>query len=215
MSLPTQPLCDSLHAVTLWPYCTFPLTPISDICQDTNQTLFKPCQGSEEVPCNKPVPISLSEEPCCPLHLRLPPQMYVPEQVLAVPEELEAAPTDLYLSAAELQPTESLPLEFSDVSWACCWRGGVPELLLFTSERGWGAGRSAAGATCAHTPNLAIPSHAGHPVVLQPIPRFRHLEGPLQPNPFHGSVIKVPSTQPTLWFHHLGGPFHPNRPMVM
>ncbi|XP_040549671.1 KAT8 regulatory NSL complex subunit 2 isoform X5 [Gallus gallus] len=100
--------------VTLWPYCTFPLTPISDICQDTNQTLFKPCQGSEEVPCNKPVPISLSEEPCCPLHLRLPPQMYVPEQVLAVPEELEAAPTDLYLSAAELQPTESLPLEFSD-----------------------------------------------------------------------------------------------------
>ncbi|RLV63747.1 hypothetical protein DV515_00017957, partial [Chloebia gouldiae] len=44
-----------------------------DICQDTNQTLFKPCQGSEEVPCNKPVPVSLSEEPCCPLHLRLPP----------------------------------------------------------------------------------------------------------------------------------------------
>lgn len=92
-----------------------------DICQDTNQTLFKPCQGSEEVPCNKPVPVSLSEEPCCPLHLRLPPQMYVPEQVLAVPEELEAAPTDLYLSAAELQPTESLPLEFSDVS--CAVRG--------------------------------------------------------------------------------------------
>lgn len=87
-----------------------------DICQDTNQTLFKPCQGSEEVPCNKPVPVSLSEEPCCPLHLRLPPQMYVPEQVLAVPQELGAAPTDLYLSAAELQPTESLPLEFSDVS---------------------------------------------------------------------------------------------------
>ncbi|XP_040395681.1 KAT8 regulatory NSL complex subunit 2 isoform X3 [Cygnus olor] len=84
------------------------------ICQDANQTLFKPCQGSEEVPCNKPVPVSLSEEPCCPLHLRLPPQMYVPEQVLSVPEELEAAPTDLYLSAAELQPTESLPLEFSD-----------------------------------------------------------------------------------------------------
>lgn len=87
-----------------------------DICQDANQTLFKPCQGSEEVPCNKPVPVSLSEEPCCPLHLRLPPQLYVPEQVLSVPEELEAAPTELYLSAAELQPTESLPLEFSDVS---------------------------------------------------------------------------------------------------
>lgn len=96
-----------------------------DICQDANQTLFKPCQGSEEVPCNKPVPVSLSEEPCCPLHLRLPPQLYVPEQVLSVPEELEAAPTDLYLSAAELQPTESLPLEFSDVSgsgWAACSR---------------------------------------------------------------------------------------------
>uniref|UniRef100_A0A8C5X7P9 KAT8 regulatory NSL complex subunit 2 n=1 Tax=Malurus cyaneus samueli TaxID=2593467 RepID=A0A8C5X7P9_9PASS len=100
---------------------SFPLFPGStrnclqlDICQDTNQTLFKPCQGSEEVPCNKPVPVSLSEEPCCPLHLRLPPQMYVPEQVLAVPQELGAAPSDLYLSAAELQPTESLPLEFSD-----------------------------------------------------------------------------------------------------
>ncbi|KAJ7424517.1 KAT8 regulatory NSL complex subunit 2 [Pitangus sulphuratus] len=85
-----------------------------DICQDTNQTLFKPCQGSEEVPCNKPVPVSLSEEPCCPLHLRLPPQMYVPEQGLAVPQELGAAPSELYLSAAELQPSESLPLEFSD-----------------------------------------------------------------------------------------------------
>ncbi|KFW81785.1 KAT8 regulatory NSL complex subunit 2, partial [Manacus vitellinus] len=85
-----------------------------DICQDTNQTLFKPCQGSEEVPCNKPVPVSLSEEPCCPLHLRLPPQMYIPEQGLAVPQELGAAPSELYLSAAELQPSESLPLEFSD-----------------------------------------------------------------------------------------------------
>ncbi|NXH14491.1 KANL2 protein, partial [Bucco capensis] len=87
---------------------------LSHICQDTNQTLFKPCQGSEEVPCNKPVALSLSEEPCCPLHLHLPPQMYVPEQGLAVPQQLEAAPSDLYLSAAELQPTESLPLEFSD-----------------------------------------------------------------------------------------------------
>ncbi|XP_050840844.1 KAT8 regulatory NSL complex subunit 2 isoform X2 [Serinus canaria] len=99
--------------------CSNPSLPLTrhcltHICQDTNQTLFKPCQGSEEVPCNKPVPVSLSEEPCCPLHLRLPPQMYIPEQVLAVPQELGAAPTDLYLSAAELQPTESLPLEFSD-----------------------------------------------------------------------------------------------------
>uniref|UniRef100_A0A8C4U9M7 KAT8 regulatory NSL complex subunit 2 n=1 Tax=Falco tinnunculus TaxID=100819 RepID=A0A8C4U9M7_FALTI len=52
---------------------------LTHICQDANQTLFKPCQGSEEVPCNKPVPVSLSEDPCCPLHLRLPPQMYVPD----------------------------------------------------------------------------------------------------------------------------------------
>uniref|UniRef100_H0XYK2 KAT8 regulatory NSL complex subunit 2 n=1 Tax=Otolemur garnettii TaxID=30611 RepID=H0XYK2_OTOGA len=85
-----------------------------DICQDTNQVLFKCCQGSEEVPCNKPVPVSLSEDPCCPLHFQLPPQMYKPEQVLSVPDDLEAGPMDLYLSAAELQPTESLPLEFSD-----------------------------------------------------------------------------------------------------
>lgn len=40
--------------------------------------------------------------------------MYKPEQVLSVPDGLEAGPTDLYLSASELQPTESLPLEFSD-----------------------------------------------------------------------------------------------------
>ncbi|XP_023371137.1 KAT8 regulatory NSL complex subunit 2 [Otolemur garnettii] len=85
-----------------------------NICQDTNQVLFKCCQGSEEVPCNKPVPVSLSEDPCCPLHFQLPPQMYKPEQVLSVPDDLEAGPMDLYLSAAELQPTESLPLEFSD-----------------------------------------------------------------------------------------------------
>uniref|UniRef100_A0A8C5KGT0 KAT8 regulatory NSL complex subunit 2 n=1 Tax=Jaculus jaculus TaxID=51337 RepID=A0A8C5KGT0_JACJA len=84
------------------------------ICQDTNQVLFKCCQGSEEVPCNKPVPVSLSEDPCCPLHFRLPPQMYKPEQILSVPDDLEAGPMDLYLSAAELQPTESLPLEFND-----------------------------------------------------------------------------------------------------
>ncbi|XP_013361170.1 PREDICTED: KAT8 regulatory NSL complex subunit 2 [Chinchilla lanigera] len=87
---------------------------LTHICQDTNQVLFKCCQGSEEVPCHKAVPVSLSEDPCCPLHFRLPPQMYKPEQVLCVPDDLEAGPTDLYLSAAELQPTESLPLEFSD-----------------------------------------------------------------------------------------------------
>lgn len=89
---------------------------LTHICQDTNQVLFKCCQGSEEVPCNKPVPVSLSEDPCCPLHFQLPPQMYKPEQVLSVPDDLDAGPMDLYLSAAELQPTESLPLEFSDVS---------------------------------------------------------------------------------------------------
>ncbi|XP_054033310.1 KAT8 regulatory NSL complex subunit 2 [Dryobates pubescens] len=99
--------------------CSRPSLPLSrhcllHICQDANQTLFKPCQGSEEVPCSKPVAVSLSEEPCCPLHLRLPPQLYVPEQGLAVPPALQAAPSDLYLSAAELQPSESLPLEFSD-----------------------------------------------------------------------------------------------------
>uniref|UniRef100_A0A8D0DMP9 KAT8 regulatory NSL complex subunit 2 n=1 Tax=Salvator merianae TaxID=96440 RepID=A0A8D0DMP9_SALMN len=87
---------------------------LTHICQDTNQLLFKLCQGSEEAPCSKPVPVSLSEDPCCPLHLQLPPQMYVPEQALSVPEELEGVSTDLYLSAAELRPTESLPLEFSD-----------------------------------------------------------------------------------------------------
>ncbi|KAJ7317809.1 hypothetical protein JRQ81_003971 [Phrynocephalus forsythii] len=87
---------------------------LTHICQDNNQLLFKLCQGSEEAHCNKPVPVSLSEDPCCPLHLQLPPQMYVPEQVLSVPEELDATSTDLYLSAAELRPTESLPLEFSD-----------------------------------------------------------------------------------------------------
>lgn len=40
--------------------------------------------------------------------------MYKPEQVLSVPDGLEAGPMDLYLSAAQLQPTESLPLELSD-----------------------------------------------------------------------------------------------------
>uniref|UniRef100_A0A2D4NRJ4 Uncharacterized protein n=1 Tax=Micrurus surinamensis TaxID=129470 RepID=A0A2D4NRJ4_MICSU len=95
-------------------FCQISLSPSSDICQDTNQLLFKLCQGSEEAPCSKPVPVNLSENPCCPLHLQLPPQMYIPEQVLCVPEELETISTDLYLSAAELRPTESLPLEFSD-----------------------------------------------------------------------------------------------------
>uniref|UniRef100_A0A8D2QB55 KAT8 regulatory NSL complex subunit 2 n=1 Tax=Zonotrichia albicollis TaxID=44394 RepID=A0A8D2QB55_ZONAL len=42
--------------------CSNPSLPLTrhcltHICQDTNQSLFKPCQGSEEVPCNKPVPV--------------------------------------------------------------------------------------------------------------------------------------------------------------
>ncbi|XP_030366313.1 KAT8 regulatory NSL complex subunit 2 isoform X2 [Strigops habroptila] len=87
---------------------------LTHICQDTSQALFRPCRGSEDVPCSRAVPLSLGEEPSCPLHLRLPPPMYVPEQGPGGPEELGAAPTELYLSAAELQPSESLPLEFSD-----------------------------------------------------------------------------------------------------
>ncbi|XP_029576232.1 KAT8 regulatory NSL complex subunit 2-like [Salmo trutta] len=60
--------------------------------------------------------IGQSEEPRCPLHLSLPPPMYHPEQETALaPEQLDAVlPTDMYLSAAALQPTESLPLKFSD-----------------------------------------------------------------------------------------------------
>lgn len=75
------------------------------------------CAGSEEVPCNKPLPISLSEEPCCPLHYRLPSPMYKSEPVLPAPEQMDVSPMELYLSTAELQPTENLPLEFSDVSF--------------------------------------------------------------------------------------------------
>lgn len=92
------------------------MTPSADICQDPSQALFRPCRGSEDVPCPRAVPLSLGAEPSCPLHLRLPPPMYVPEQGPGGAEELGAAPTELYLSAAELQPSESLPLEFSDVS---------------------------------------------------------------------------------------------------
>lgn len=73
------------------------------------------CPGLKDVPCDRPVHMGQSEEPRCPLHLTLPPPMYQPEQESIAPEELAAAPTDMYLSAAELQPTENLPLEFSDV----------------------------------------------------------------------------------------------------
>ncbi|XP_053564029.1 KAT8 regulatory NSL complex subunit 2 [Bombina bombina] len=99
--------------------CSNPSLPMTrhcllHICQDSNQVLFKLCAGSEEVPCNKPLPVSLSEEPRCPLHYRLPSPMYKAEPVLSVPEHMDVAPVELYLSTAELQPTENLPLEFSD-----------------------------------------------------------------------------------------------------
>ncbi|XP_039602596.1 KAT8 regulatory NSL complex subunit 2 isoform X1 [Polypterus senegalus] len=87
---------------------------ISHIYQDSNQVLFKMCPGMKDIPCDRPVHMGQSEDPRCHLHLQLPPPMYKAEQDPLVPEQLEGAPTDLYLSAAELQPTESLPLEFSD-----------------------------------------------------------------------------------------------------
>ncbi|XP_070963467.1 KAT8 regulatory NSL complex subunit 2 isoform X1 [Oncorhynchus clarkii lewisi] len=89
---------------------------VSHIYQDSNQVLFKMCPGLKDVPCDRPVHMGQSEEPRCPLHLSLPPPMYQPEQETALtPEQLDAVlPKDMYLSAAELQPTESLPLEFSD-----------------------------------------------------------------------------------------------------
>ncbi|KAJ8390190.1 hypothetical protein AAFF_G00109290 [Aldrovandia affinis] len=87
---------------------------VSHIYQDSNQVLFKMCPGLKDVPCDRPVHMGQSEEPRCPLHLSLPPPMYQPEPEPLVPDELTPAPTDLYLSAAELQPTENLPLEFSD-----------------------------------------------------------------------------------------------------
>ncbi|KPP67472.1 KAT8 regulatory NSL complex subunit 2-like, partial [Scleropages formosus] len=86
----------------------------SDIYQDSHQVLFKMCPGLKDVPCDRPVHMGQSEEPRCPLHLSLPPPMYQPEQEPLVPEQLAPAPSDLYLSAAELQPTENLPMEFSD-----------------------------------------------------------------------------------------------------
>ncbi|XP_067883708.1 LOW QUALITY PROTEIN: KAT8 regulatory NSL complex subunit 2, partial [Heterodontus francisci] len=87
---------------------------LSHICQDPNQVLFKTCPGVKEVPCTKPVVLSLSEDPCCPLHLQVPPQMYRPERAFSASEQLDSGPMDMYLSAADLQPSEILPLEFSD-----------------------------------------------------------------------------------------------------
>lgn len=87
----------------------------SDIYQDSNQVLFKMCPGMKDVPCDRTVHMGQSDDPRCPLHLTLPPPMYQPEQEPPPQEQLTAASRDMYLSAAELQPTESLPLEFSDV----------------------------------------------------------------------------------------------------
>lgn len=87
---------------------------VSHIYQDSSQVLFKMCPGLKDVPCDRPVHMGQSGEPRCPLHLSLPPPMYQPEQESIAPEQLTTAPTDMYLSAAELQPTENLPLEFSD-----------------------------------------------------------------------------------------------------
>ncbi|XP_061113734.1 KAT8 regulatory NSL complex subunit 2 isoform X1 [Conger conger] len=87
---------------------------VSHIYQDSGQVLFKMCPGLKDGPCDRPVHLGQSEEPRCPLHLSLPPPLYQPEQGPLVPPELGPAPSEMYLSAAELQPTENLPLEFSD-----------------------------------------------------------------------------------------------------
>ncbi|XP_059812281.1 KAT8 regulatory NSL complex subunit 2 isoform X3 [Hypanus sabinus] len=101
--------------------CPAPSLPLSrhclnHICQDPSQVLFQPCAGVKEVPCTKPVPLSQAEQPCCPLHLQVPPQMYQPEPALCASQQLQSGPADLYLSAAELQPSEVLPLEFSEAT---------------------------------------------------------------------------------------------------
>lgn len=73
------------------------------------------CPGLKDVPCDRTVHMGQSDDPRCPLHLTLPPPMYQPEQEPPPQEQFTPASKDMYLSAAELQPTESLPLEFSDV----------------------------------------------------------------------------------------------------
>lgn len=77
--------------------------------------LFKACPGTKDVACERTVHMGQSEDPRCPLHLILPLPMFQPEQEAPLPESLGAVCRDMYLSAAELQPTENLPLEFSDV----------------------------------------------------------------------------------------------------
>uniref|UniRef100_A0A3Q3BVN1 KAT8 regulatory NSL complex subunit 2 n=1 Tax=Haplochromis burtoni TaxID=8153 RepID=A0A3Q3BVN1_HAPBU len=99
--------------------CTNPCLPmarhcVSHIYQDSNQILFKMCPGLKDVPCDRTVHMGQSDDPRCPLHLTLPPPMYQPEQEAPPQEEFTPMSKDMYLSAAELQPTENLPLEFSD-----------------------------------------------------------------------------------------------------
>ncbi|XP_077472340.1 KAT8 regulatory NSL complex subunit 2 [Stigmatopora argus] len=100
--------------------CSNPCLPLtrhcfSHISQDNNQVLFKNCPGTKDVPCQRSVHMGQSDDPRCPLHLPLPPPMHQPEWE-PPPQEPPSPPAgrELYLSAAELQPTESLPLEFSD-----------------------------------------------------------------------------------------------------
>lgn len=99
--------------------CTSPCLPmtrhcLSHIYQDSSQVLFKLCPGLKDVPCDRTVHMGQSEDPRCSLHFTLPPPLYQPEQEPCPQQLTPASSKDLYLSTAELQPTESLPLEFSD-----------------------------------------------------------------------------------------------------
>ncbi|XP_076132116.1 KAT8 regulatory NSL complex subunit 2 isoform X2 [Alosa pseudoharengus] len=88
---------------------------VSHIYQDSSQVLFRMCPGLKDMPCDRPVHMGQSEEPHCPLHSSLPPPMYRPEEAPLTQSPLLPTPSELYLSTAELQPTENLPLEFSDI----------------------------------------------------------------------------------------------------
>ncbi|KAK7909610.1 hypothetical protein WMY93_014294 [Mugilogobius chulae] len=99
--------------------CSNPCLPMTRHCfthihQDSSQVLFRLCPGLKDLPCDRTVHMGQSEEPRCPLHLPLPPALYQPDSQPPPPTHEPASTRDLYLSAAELQPTESLPLEFSD-----------------------------------------------------------------------------------------------------
>ncbi|XP_043545083.1 KAT8 regulatory NSL complex subunit 2 isoform X1 [Chiloscyllium plagiosum] len=128
--LATEGTAQQLHAaslrsaqrctvVTEGARCSAPSLPMSRHCtshilQDPGQVLFKVCPGLSEVPCAKPMMLCLSEEPRCPLHLQVPPLMYRPEAGGDWASQQLGGTSEMYLSAAELQPTEILPLEFSD-----------------------------------------------------------------------------------------------------